>query len=465
MLDEVRRYIEQEALVSPGDGILVAVSGGPDSVALLHILHRLASQWNLRLHVFHLDHGLRGEASAVDARYTAALAAELGLQATVVRLQPGELKALPGSLQANARERRYQELARVARQLGFTKVATGHNRDDQAETVLMRFLRGSATRGLAGIPPCRQEGDLLIIRPLLNVPRSDIERYCGECKLFPRLDESNTKGDYLRNRVRLELLPLLANEYNPAIGADLAATAAIMREEEALLNRLAHEALARCQVAGEGVRLSGAALRREPLALARRTVRLAGRLAGGEGELGLPAVTQVLEAANRCDGSHRIDLPGHLTLTAEYGVLRFELGGGAAPRPEVEPTPIALSGETRLEGFGLLITADWPPPGEATETGDGVAEFDADRLPAPLAVRLRRPGDRIWPVGMEGSKKLQDILVDAKVPRCRRETLPLLVAGSDVVWVIGHRLDRRYLATPLTGRRLRITARPLERQP
>ncbi|MFZ5816534.1 MAG: tRNA lysidine(34) synthetase TilS [Bacillota bacterium] len=475
MLEQVREAIDRHSMLQTGDHLIVAVSGGPDSVALLHLLHRLAPAWSLRLHVFHLDHGLRGAESAADARYVSELAQGLGHPVSVVRLAPGELKGKPGSLQANARRRRYQAIRELAARVGATKVATGHHRDDQAETVLMRLLRGAGLKGLAGIPPIRSEGNLTLIRPMLTIPRKQIELYCAEHKLFPRLDASNAQADYLRNRVRLELLPLLAQSYNPAIEANLAQLAELVREEDALLERLARQAFDRCRTAPPSleethpvpaVELDGARLREEPLALARRVVRLAARaVLGPEADLGLPAVTRVLDLAGEPHGSHLADLPGGLRLTVEYGRCRLE------PQPDQTPDtyrvwPVAPRGETAIPELGLVILAELlPPEAMPAHPAPGEIWLDADRLPGPLCIRFRQPGDRIWPTGMEGSKKLQDILVDAKVPRAQRERLPLLGAGDQVLWVLGHRQDRRFLAGAATVRPLRLRILPIPPDP
>lgn len=475
MLEQVREAVRRGSMLRHGDRVILAVSGGPDSVALLHLLHRLAPEWALSLHVFHLDHGLRGPDSAADAAYVAGLADTWGLPVTVITLPPGDLKREAGSLQANARRRRYQEIHALATRLGATKVATGHNQDDQAETVLMRLLRGAGLKGLAAIPATRTEAGFTLIRPLLTIPRHEIELYCSEHKLFPRLDASNERTDYLRNRIRLELMPMLAREYNPAIGANLAQLAAVVREEDDLLEQQAREAFDRCRMTGESgavVLLDGARLLAEPTALARRVVRMAARqVLGPEADLGLPAVNRALDAAARTDGTHVVDLPGGLRLTVEYGRCRLDhpTGRGTA-QPAVpavdadrgqEQWPVAMQGQTILPELGLLIRAEILSDLSVPEAAPAVSVpgdfwLDVSLLPGPLSVRFRRPGDRIWPAGMEGSKKLQDILVDAKVPRTARRRLPLLVAGDEVICVIGYRLDRRFLASAKTTSAIRL---------
>lgn len=469
LLDRVRSALVRHQMVRPGERVIVAVSGGPDSVALVHLLHRLAPEWGLSLHLFHMDHALRGTASRADAAYVAELARRLSLPLTTAVLEPGELAREPGSLEANARRRRYAEIRRLAAAIGAQRVATGHSRNDQAETVLMRLLRGSGTTGLAGIPPVREEDGLVIIRPLLTCSRAEIEEYCRAHKLAPRLDASNLQQDFLRNRIRNELLPILADRYHAAVVDNLAQVAELLREDDRLLAELAQQACARCGWRAErtpsgawAVELDGPRLLQEPPALARRVVRMAvQRVAGAEYAPGLPAVSRALELAGRTDGSHRLDLPQGVCLTVAYGRCRFARAADeSAPRGGL--WPLAIGGETAIPELGLRVYTEVLPasavPG--TEPADE-AWLDRDRLPGTLAVRLRQPGDRLWPVGMEGSKKLQDILVDAKVPRDRRDRLPLLVAGDEVVWVPGIRRDRRFRPDSETRTVLRVVLRSL----
>lgn len=453
VLERVRDYIRKNAMVAQGDTVLVAVSGGPDSLTLLHLLHRLSGEFGLTLHVFHLDHGLRGEASDADARFVRDTAHAWGLPCTVIHLRPGELQAQPGSLEANARAARYAQMEAVARKVGANRIALGHNRDDQAETVLMRLLRGAGSRGLAGIPPVRAVAGLTYIRPLLGIPRGVIEQYCTEHELSPRLDQSNLEPGFLRNRIRLQLLPELTRTFNPSLAENLAQVATVLHDEDRLLDDLAAAAMDRCRLPGNGVALHGPTLLKEPIALARRVVRMAAREAmGPEFELGFIGVTQVLEAATNIRGTHQLDLAGGVTLRVEYGSCQFFADGGIQEDVPCRDWPLARHGETAIHELGIAVAV--------SESGTGAgpleAAFDADRLPGPLAVRVRRPGDRLWPVGMTGSKKVQDILVDAKVPARLRGRIPLLLSGDEVIWVMGYRLDRRFLATPASRRRLLV---------
>lgn len=445
MLERVRQYIRTHKMFIPGEMVVVAVSGGPDSVSLLHLLNQLAPELGIALHVFHLDHGLRGDQSAEDARYVRRLADKLNIPSTIVGLGPEVLKRRGGSIQLAARAHRLEELCLLAQRLNTGRVAVGHNQDDQAETVLMRVLRGTGMRGLAGIHPTRQVNGLTFVRPLLEIPRAHIEQYCRENELSPRFDESNGRSDYLRNRLRLELLPQLRREYNPAIRKNLAAMALILQEEDALMDSIAAEALERAAQDGKDTAYSAQRLLTESQAVLRRAVRLAARRAMGlDYEMGLHSVAEVLQLLSKSQGSHRLDLPGGLQAITEYGMLQFiqqQAPGGTRSEWEISPY-----GVTEIPELGIRVLATHERRAEASHE----ACFDQDLLPGPLTIRFRIHGDRIYPVGMKGSKKLQDILVDAKVPQRIRDQLPLLTSGDEVCWLIGYRLDRRFLATDPT---------------
>lgn len=444
MLEQVRATLGRFAMTAPGDRVLVAVSGGPDSLALLHCLHLLAPELRIALHVYHLDHGLRGEQSADDSRFVVAEAARLGLPCTAERVDVAAEVARTGeTVQAAARRVRYARLEAVADAVGASRIATGHNRGDQAETVLMRLLRGSGLRGLAGIPPVRGGR---FIRPLLGVSRADIEDFLCERSLVPRRDPSNDKAVYTRNRIRLELVPLLETQYNPQLVPVLAATAERLRQDADYLEQATHEVWTGL---GASDGLGCAALLAQHPAIAVRLVRrLAAPLLPADQELSSGAVERALAAARR-GGTGEFDLEHGLVAAVAYGRLRIWSRAAAAP---VALAPVPVPGEVDVPELGvrvrtvLLAAGQAQPPAFPDEVGR--ACFETDGLPGPLAVRTRRPGDRIWPVGMTGSQKLQDLFTDRKVPRHRRDRVPLLVCGDAVLWVVGYRLDRRFILPP-----------------
>lgn len=466
ILEQVRRAVTRHGMLAPGELVLVAVSGGPDSVALAHALHLLAPELGVRLHLFHLDHGLRGEAGAADARWVAEFAARRGLPFTVRQAHVAAEAARHGGVEAAGRAVRYRELQRVAAATGARRVAVGHNRDDQAETLLLRLLRGAGRRGLGGMAPVRPLGPgsapgTTLIRPLLAIARAEIEAFCAAEQLDPRTDPTNAEPLYARNRIRLELLPFLRERFNPQVAARLADTAAVLRAEDDYLDAAAQAALA-----GLGLppgQVPAAALLGVHPALRRRMVRI---LAGQAGvALDLGHVEAILDLCTTT-GTTATSLPGGWQAVAEYGLLTF-LSPGPGAAATAAPVPLPVPGQ--VDALGWRFTAALAPAPDGTgapagvhpEAGDRALalELDPARLPGALAVRTWRPGDRLYPVGMTGSKKLQDLFVDLKVPRTRRGRVPLLVAGDAVLWAVGLRSDRRFAPAPGTPC-VRILATP-----
>lgn len=440
--------------------LVVAVSGGPDSMTLLHLLSGWARTSDRALQVFHMDHGLRGEESAEDARFVLDQATALGWPVTLVGLAPGEIYRMGGSTQEAARERRYAELFRLASRIGAAGIATGHNQDDQAETVLMRFLRGAGAHGLAGIAPITARHGIPLLRPLLETSRSEIEAYCREVGLAFRIDSSNLHTDYLRNRLRQELLPHLAETYNPAIRRTLSQVAMVLREEDRWLDDLAatHLREARLRSDSSQIDLAVESLRSAPGPLQRRIIRLAVQELSGPGEgCSLASVERVLDLLAKPGRARQVPLGPRLWALREYEILRIareeilgEYGGGE--------WLLGPAGSHVIPELELVVeVGHGDDPGRPLAADERVAVFDAGLLPGPLVVRTRRPGDRLYPVGMAGSKKLQDIFVDAKVPRRQRDRLPLIGSGDELLWLPPDRLDRRFLATAQTAKKLWIS--------
>jgi tRNA(Ile)-lysidine synthase len=449
VLEKVRSTIRKYGLVVPGSRVIVAVSGGPDSVALLHALVSLRGDLEIDLHVFHLNHLLRPGQAEEDAHYVEELAGRLGLMVTIWKADVRGLARDEGiSLQEAGRRTRYDALEALRKELRADRIATGQNLEDQAETVLMRLLRGAGSRGLSGIPPVR---DNLYIRPLIEISRREIEDYCQEKGLHPRRDPSNEKPIYLRNRIRLELLPLLQAKYNPKVIETLAGTAEVLRAEDDLLSELTLRAFER-SVREEGVArqsdghisLSRPGLLSEPPAIARRLVRMAaGRFLPAGRTPTHRQVEEVLALAERGLGSAQIDLAGSVTVWVEYDWITF------APSQEPdeglpEEISLAVPGITRIEELGIELESALSP--NPTALGPDVAVLDPETLPGPLTVRTRRPGDRFTPLGFRASTKLKNFLIHAKVPRRRRNRIPLVCSGEKIVWVVGHRVDADHAA-------------------
>ena len=484
MLDLMREAIERYHMLEPGDRVLVAVSGGPDSTALLHGLWTLREHYGLSLHVAHLNHRFRGDEAAADAEYVRRLASDLGLPCTVEEADVAALaRARKWPAQVAGREARYRLFYRLSADVGARRIALGHTADDQAETVLMRLLRGTGLDGLAGIPPVR---DGRIIRPLILCTRRMIEEYCRANGLTPRTDRTNLKGIYLRNRIRLSLLPALEREYNPRVRTALAQLAEQAREDAGALNDRAGEVFGRAsRPAGGGVELDWNIIRSEPKAIQRRVVRRAysgvttglPEMAAG---LEFRHVEEILALVSAGAVSGRLDLPGRVGVERQYDRLFFfrrsgetEAGRGAVGFSDLSTRgwPLAVPGVTVIPELGLSFQVEVleSVPDVRAISGEDQAQdaksrrrevFDADALGGgPLYVRTRRPGDRFVPLGMRGFKKLKDFLIGRRIPLRKRGKLPLIFSGEDLVWVVGLRIDDRFKIKPQTKRVLAIAVK------
>ena len=440
----VRATIRRRGLLAPTDRVLVALSAGPDSTALVASLAALRDSGALAgVVAVHVDHGLRAGTEA-DAACAAEVCDRLAVPLAVVRVQVQR-----GNVQAQARRARYAALRSEADRLGATRIATGHTRADQAETLLLRLLRGAGARGLAGIPPRRGR----VVRPLIDRSREEILAFLAAERLPWRDDPTNASDRFARNRVRHALFPLL-RALSPHAERAIARTADLLRDDERALT-----ARARALLAGGAGSAPLVRLRAAPVAVQRRVVREAFRAAGGRAELAAARIEEVRALAGR-DRPGRCALPGGFEAVCRYGRLTVE-------PPRREPKPEAPSRRAHGRGAGRLLPPGSPGPAAAVLPVPGPGRYrlpggaalvvtatDASRVPWPLELRCRRPGDRFCPDRGAGTKKLKAWLIDRKVPRERRDALWLLTQGGQVLAI--PELGARAQGTGPTGMGLEV---------
>ncbi|MGQ9497421.1 MAG: tRNA lysidine(34) synthetase TilS [Desulfotomaculales bacterium] len=442
LLAVVRANLTRFAMVTRGARVVVGVSGGPDSVALLDLLFRLREEFGLKLIVAHLNHMLRGREADADAAFVERLAAGYGLPYVGERVDVAAYRAAAGgSPEEAAREVRYAFFARVAQDTAAARVALGHNADDQAETVLFHFLRGTGPAGLKGILPVRG----IYIRPLITARRAAIAAYLAERGIAARLDRSNVQPVYTRNKIRLLLLPLLEKEYNPQIVDALGRLAEVCREEDAYLEAQGERALRDALLAHEEgrLRLRAAQVTDLPLALRRRVIRLAWQqVTGSEHPLDFGDVERVVRLLGDPAGGKQVPLPRRVRAEKAHGELVFTGQREESAVTAFERT-LQVPGTTAIPELGLSIESSiesWDGQVDPRALPPTEAVLDADRVAFPLTVRTRRRGDRFAPLGGRGKVKLKRFLINAGVPRGTRDKLPLVVdAGSEIVWVAGVR--------------------------
>jgi tRNA(Ile)-lysidine synthase len=490
-LIELRRFISKYDLLARGSTVIVAVSGGVDSLSLLHALYTLAPELDLRLHVAHLNHQLRGGEAQADADFVRGVAQQWQLPWTSeARDVAGFARQQRLSLEEAARQVRYGFLLEVALAQHSETIAVAHNADDQAESVLMHFLRGSGLSGLRGMLPKMRIAELQIrngdsasriphaalrevflIRPFLETPRSVIEGYCAQHHLQPRVDATNADTAYFRNRLRHELLPILAT-YNPQIRAILRRTANVSAAEHEVLQAHTDYAwgLTVSVETDTAVTFDLLAWREQPLGVQRALLRKAIRhLRPPLRDIDFVHIEEAIGILQRAATGDQATLPQNLLLTVSYSTFTI------SPRDELilpdwpllpdrsAPLPIAVPGVTPLPESPWTIAATFEACDHVrVPLARFAACFDADALPGPLALRPRASADRFHPQGLPGPVRLKDWMINVKIPRAIRDRLPLLVAGDQIAWVPGFRVGQPFLVSEKTLRVIKLAFKKKE---
>ena len=431
-------------------------------MALLESVYQLRERLSITLAVAHLDHGIRGSESASDARFVQFESEKRGLPYVGGREDvPAYRQAHHSSLEEAAREVRYRFLQNAAASLGAQRIALGHTASDQAETVILNLLRGSGMRGLAGMPPVRQG---IWIRPLLNCLRSEVEVFLREEGIPFVQDPTNELLVHRRNRIRHEILPKMEKEFGPGVTRTLARSAELLARDEELLEGQAQEAL-RHSVQWEkerGVVLQGETLADYPLPIRTRVLRLAAREAGLVGGLTFKHVESLLNLLEAKDPSGEVALPQGLKARREYGLLR--LARLEKIPIDVEALELPVPGCVELPWCRVRLTTSLTERETSTSSQPTSMEalFDADVLGFPLRVRNRAPGDRFEPLGGPGGKKLKKYFIDEKIPRRLRDSIPLVLSGERILWIVGRRLSSWARPTARTRHLLKIRAEILD---
>ncbi|SCY99839.1 tRNA lysidine(34) synthetase TilS [Alkaliphilus peptidifermentans] len=454
-LDKIKKTIDKHQLIEIGDKIVVAVSGGPDSVCLLHILNELKETYDIKLYGAHLNHNFRGIEAQKDAQYVAKLCEDLKIMCFIKSIDVTQHAKEHGyTLEEAGRILRYQFFDEVSEKVGAHKISVAHNLNDQAETLLMRMLRGTGIQGLTAIHHRRDK----IIRPLLDVNRNDIEEYCKIHGLAPRIDHTNLQPIYHRNKIRLELIPSL-EEYNPNITETLAKTAELLKMDSDFIDLQANDIYNLLIKKDKVNRLTFPihGINKLHPSLLTRILRLAAEdLVGKREVLEYKHIQSLTELIQKDVTGKRVELPMGITVFTNYEKLVFTT--------EKEGNKLSFSYFLKDDTFTDIPEIDGRI-GYYIIKRDQLLDipkdiykkaFDWDKIKGKLIVRNRRDGDRFWPLGMNGTKKLKDLFIDYKVERYNRDRIPLLCDEDEIIWVIGYRISDLFKVTKATERILII---------
>ncbi|PIV22107.1 MAG: tRNA lysidine(34) synthetase TilS [Deltaproteobacteria bacterium CG03_land_8_20_14_0_80_45_14] len=460
LFNQVKRTVDRYHLLEKGDRLIVGVSAGVDSMVLLHLLNTYREAFDLSLIVAHVNHGLRPEESEKEAELVQKESERLGLPFEYGRFNVKEFQKLGGlSPQDAARRIRFHFFHDLLKKHYAQKIALGHNADDQVETVLLRLIRGSGLQGLKGILPIR-EGK--VIRPLLEVWRGEIESFAIEKKISFLLDSSNLKHDYLRNRIRLALIPLMEREYQPNFREIILRTSSILREENDYVERGAEEAYQKI-VREERDTLSFKFSEYQSLhqAIQWRVLKKIFERIYDWGmdmeEGGWSDVHKIYQKLHQSSPSFLLELPRGVWVEKRYDIVLLEKGG-IKPFPPFE-VELIFPGRTFIEEIKKEVVIEEANLNQFKDCKESphLSLMDYESLQFPLKIRNFRPGDRFHPLGVKGTQKLKEFFIDHKVPRFERLKIPLLISGEMIAWIVGYRIDERVKVTEKTKKILKVT--------
>ncbi len=455
LLSRVQHTICEKALIAGSDSVLVTLSGGPDSVALLHLLTRLRPKMKLTLQAVYINHQIRKQAALAEEKFCQALCDRLKVPLTIVREDiPSRAKREKKGLEEAARDFRYATFTRLAKELGCTRVALGHHVDDRVETILLRIVRGAGRTGLLGIPAKRG----VFVRPLFDCTKAEILGYLKKHRLRFCVDRSNEQSTFARNFVRNRLLPLLRMRLNPSVDRALLGLAEILGEEETFLASVTEGAFRSCvtETPGGKLALDLSILGGYPLWLRRRLLRRCVQALSADGQ---PPDKVVIDRLERLisDRSGKVSLPGRLEAAiAESKLLLrkkiavfFERDLAIGHKCEAQPLGLCFRASQRTR-----------PARIPTRRGAPSVMLDAEAVRAPLVVRTLKAGDRFGPLGLEGSKKVGDYLTDRKVPPMLRDEIPAVCDQDGIIWLVGFEIADRVKVTDRTKKVLRLESVP-----
>lgn len=460
MIKKVERYIRDNKLLENGDKVLVAVSGGPDSICLLHMLNCIKDKFGIKISVAHINHLLREDEAFRDEEYVESTCEKMGIKCYIKRIDIKLLAQKRGiSIEMAGREGRYEFFDEIMKDKKYTKVAVAHNANDQAETILMRIMRGTGIEGLTGIKPIR---DGFLIRPILSLSRGEIEEYCSKENLNPRIDLSNMERDYSRNRVRLDIIPYMKEYFNSDVIGTINRVASSLSIDNDFIEEQVTEVYDKvCESYLNKIHIKSEILEYH-LAIQTRVVKKAlMELSKTYRNFEMKHIINVIDLAKKKINTKN-DLPNGVFVLIEYGEIYLKLKDkGEGIKKEVRSLVIEkgeiLNSEYNYSNYFIQFKIIDNKNNIEFSNNDLIKYFDYDKIEESILIRSRKNGDKIKPLGLKGSKKLKDIFIDLKVPKEERDDIPLVCSGNDILWIVGHKVSEDFKVEKRTKRILEIT--------
>ena len=457
MLNKVIDYIKENELIQQDDQILVALSGGPDSVCLLHILYELKNKFNLTLGAIHINHMLRGKESDNDEKYIDKLCDELGINHYVKRINiECVAKAENVSLEVAGRNERYKAFEEIKTKYGYNKIAVAHNANDQAETILMRMMRGTGLEGLVGIKAVREGG---IIRPILCLNRSEIESYCAENHLMPRIDKSNMERIYSRNKVRLDILPYMKEHFNDDIVETLNRMVLLLQKDNEFIEEYSKKCYNKyCKTKINELIIKKELFKDEMDSIISRVIIMAFKnISNSHENFEMKHINQITSLSKNSTGK-KINLTNNIVCENLYGDIIFKSNQSQNKNNNnnVLIKKEEFSNNIYFEDYEIKFQVIDNNGKEKFPKNDLIKLFDYDKIKRDILIRHRKDGDKIVPLGMNGSKKIKDIFMDLKIPRDDRDEIPIVCFDDEISWVVGCKTSQKFKITKDTKKILKI---------
>lgn len=459
MINDFINYIEENNLLKKGDKVLVGLSGGPDSVCLLHLLHTIKQKYSLEIGAAHINHMIRGEEALEDEKYAKNLCEKLGINFYSIRIEIEKIAKERGiSTETAGRDERYAFFNKISNENGYTKIATAHNANDQAETIIMRMMRGTGLEGLGGIPVIR---DGKYIRPILFLERGYIEKYCIDNDLEPRIDKTNLENIYSRNKIRLDILPYMKENFNKDVVKAINRMSLLLQEDNEFINSEAKKAFSKyCIVKKDEIIINKELFDKEKAIITRVIRKALTTISNSTYDFEMKHIKEVIELKD-IGTNKRIDLPNGIYAKNIYGEIYLKKKEALIKRDN-EISEIKLSKQNldglKIDFLGCSIEFNIKLKEKNLKfnNNDLIKYFDYDKINEDVIIRKRKNGDKMIPLGMNGSKKIKDIFINMKIPKDYRDNIPIIEFDNEIAWLLGVKTSETFKVTNKTKRIIKI---------